>query len=262
MDFKPSTIREGRRLKDTAREQEVNLAGQTSELFAQQISPELELRVQHAVEAHKKWLEREWETLKKSLHSTRKASFDEVLQCFQETLRKRVKLYARTTETPLNTFAKDPRLLDVLFEQAAFDFIMSFRFSARNGETYKNALKIAELSHWLNPMDIHRLGTKYQGKVDEWVLTRAALGYPKDPDAFIDTYLTEVVRLSTKYQGKVDEVVLRYAALNNPKNPDAFIDWYAGVYDILIKHKLKKSDIQHLLFSNAFKPIEQLLLCI
>ncbi len=90
---------------------------------------------------------------------------------------------------PAETFAGDAGLVDMLCEQAAFDFIMSLRMSAQEGETCGNALKIASLSHWLNPMDMKRLGGKYGGKVDQNVIKSAALGHSKNPDAFIDWFM-------------------------------------------------------------------------
>ena len=161
-------------------------------------------------------------------------------------------------EKPLEMFVGDRGLVDMLCEQAAFDFIMSLRMSAQEGETLNNALKVASLSHWLNPMDMKRLGEKYKDRVDNSVIKSAALGYPKNPDAFIDNYVGEIERLGEKYKDRVDNSVISRAALGYPKNPDAFIDWYINAYDILSQRNGKKYIIQQVLMANAFKPMNEL----
>ena len=225
-EFKPSIIREGRKVKETAREEGINISGGMPEVFSQEVVPALQSRVNEAVATHRGWLEAEWEKQSALLGLKEPVPFDEALPYFQKTLEKRVKLYGRTMGKPAEALADDVGLVDTLCEQAAFDFIMSLRMSAQEGETYKNALKIASLSHWLNPMDIKRLGTKYED-VDQSVIKTAALSYPMNPDAFIDRYLGEVERLGTKYED-VDQSVIKTAALHNPKNPDAFIGQYLG----------------------------------
>jgi len=259
MDLKPSTIREGRHIKSTARAENVDLRGRTSDIFSEQIVPELQAVIGEAVNTHRGWLENEWRKQTARLRVKKPVPFDEALPHFQETLEKRVKLYSRTVEKPLATFVGDRGLMDMLCEQAAFDFIMSLRTSAQEGETVNNALKIASLSHWLNPMDMKRLGEKYKDRVDNSVIKSAALSYPKNPDAFIDSYIGEIDRLGEKYKDRVDNSVISRAALSYPKNPDAFIDWYVNAHDILSQRGSKKYIIQQVLMSNAFKSIDELL---
>ena len=254
-EFKPSIIREGRKVKETAREEGINISGGMPEVFSQEVVPALQSRVNEAVATHRGWLEAEWEKQSALLGLKEPVPFDEALPYFQKTLEKRVKLYGRTMGKPAEALADDVGLVDTLCEQAAFDFIMSLRMSAQEGETYKNALKIASLSHWLNPMDIKRLGTKYED-VGQSVIKTAALHNPKNPDAFIDRYLGEVERLGTKYEGKVDQSVISRAALSYPKNPDAFIDWFYDAEQYLLSAAPQapgRSIVHQVLFLNAFK---------
>jgi hypothetical protein len=262
-EFKPSTIRKGRYLKARAQdapEAEIGIRGRPFKRFKDSVSPALKMRrVSKAVSQHRGWLESEWREVFSHFRQKEPVPFDDVLPYFQTTLEKRFNLYARTLGKPIESLASDPGFIDTLCEQAAFDFIMSLRMSAQEGEKCKRALKIATHSFWRNPMDMRRLGKNYEGRVDERVITRAVLGHSKNPEEAIERYIHEVARLSEKYK-KVDQTVIKTAAHNYPKKSDAFIDWYVEAENYLyeVAPELKKDRVRKILLLYAFRGKEEL----
>ena len=222
--FETGSIRDGRKIKKLVRANGVYIGGKTSGVFSEHIAPEIESRVSRIVETNREWLEAELSKVSASLRGKKIISFDELIPYFQGTLKKRFKLYARTNKQSLKAVGADTALIDTLSKQAAFDFIMSLRASAQDGETLNNALKIALRSHWLNPFDIKNL--------------------------------------ITTYAEKVDASVIKYATLHNPKNPDAFIEWFIDAEHFLLTtitpRAPKRSIVHGVLLSNAFKNSEQL----
>lgn len=261
MDFKISTIHESKILKRKARDKKVHLRGPTSEVFSERIVPILRSIIEEAINTHRGWLESEWKEQTAQLRVKKEVSFTEALPYFQKTLKKRVKLCAHTMGKPVETLVEDQHLIERLCEQAALDFIMSLRISVQEGETLTNALEIAGLSHWLNPMDIKRLGKKYQDRVDTGVIKSIAIGSPKNPDVSIDRYIEARKRLGEKYNGRVNNYVINRAALVYSKNPDAFIDWFIGAEKHLLSTSSrapKAGAVHRVLVSNAFKTHEEL----
>ena len=102
------------------------------------------------------------------------------------------------------------------------DFIMSLRISKRLGVTQNTALDLAKLSYRYNPMILIRLGNLCP-EVDDGVINRAAVGYPTDPEGFIEGVLARITQLKEIYP-EVDDWVIRHASVHYPTDPKRFID--------------------------------------
>lgn len=241
--FSPDSIRPGRHLKRLAQEKSVNLSGVPSGSFNENCVPVIEAWIDESLRAQGDWLRGEWLKVAQYFSKSEEMeSFSKIVEVFRASIIKRLKLYARATNTPPESIVTDQHLLQLLFGQAAFDFIMSLRISARFGESYQNALDIAGLSHWVSPTDILRIRRKYGEDVGESVIKCALVSYPIDPEGFIRDYLERVEDLQSMYSEKISPGVIRRIARKSPKHPERAIEKYLAVLHSLNEEYADKID--------------------
>jgi hypothetical protein len=106
------------------------------------------------------------------------------------------------------------------------DFLRSLRLSERAGVNPNTAIDIARLSYHYNPTKLIQLVRQYPD-VNLSAVQAAALGYPKNPETFLDGFISNVARLTedARYRALPQSVIDR-AALSYPKNPEAFLDGF------------------------------------
>lgn len=223
-EFKPSTIKEGRNSKKLAREENVNLTGESSS-YKEILVPTIEQHVGEAIIKHRGWIKSELRDFRRESKYREQIPDAEITDALQDVFKKRVKQYLRLNEVEPEQLISE-KTLDTLFEQTAFDFIESVRMSRRRGDTAKQALDFAKNSHWLDPRTIDHLVEKYKDQADLSVIKSAIARQPRDPDGLINSYLDNVTSLTAEYLGRVDESVIKHTALEYPKNPKAFIESY------------------------------------
>ena len=106
------------------------------------------------------------------------------------------------------------------------DFFRSLRLSQRLGVNPNTALAVARLSYHYNPTKLTQLVKRYP-EINPGVINSAALGYPKNPETFLDGFIANVARLAEDSRYKaLNPGVINSAALGYPKNPEAFLDGF------------------------------------
>lgn len=242
--FTKEVINSGRKEKDEALEEDINIGGPTSNRYKDIIPHRIEELMDKALEQYREWIEGKLNKINAELPEESKISFDEMYEFFRATFEKRIKQQAKLAGERLEEWINGVDLEDI-FNQAAFDFIQSLKSSVRRGDKKMTALKFAELSHWLNPNDIENLKKQYPD-IDESIIKNAALKTPSNPEAFIESYKQMIIDLTNKYPD-IDQYVIKKVALGYPSNPEVFINGYKQrVVDLANKYPdIDESVIKH-----------------
>ena len=125
--------------------------------------------------------------------------------------------------------------LESIITGYAFDFYSTLRVCQRSGVNPNTALRIAQFAYHHNPNILISLSAdpRYRD-LNPSVTERAALSYPKNPEAFLDGFKQSINRLSAdpRYRD-LNPGVIERAALDFPNNPEAFLDRFKQSIDRL-----------------------------
>ncbi|MES2023220.1 MAG: hypothetical protein V4439_00895 [Patescibacteria group bacterium] len=125
---------------------------------------------------------------------------------------------------------QDPQYIKDQIFAYSFDFIQSLKESAREEVTPRQALRLAELTYQYNPGVLQEFMKKYP-QIEKGVILVVLTAY-RNPEEFLNSYITRVEELTKKYKGKVGKGVISQAALGyaptkkNPNNSEKFIETY------------------------------------
>ncbi len=117
----------------------------------------------------------------------------------------------------------DPGYLKGVITGYTVDFFHSLRLSQRLRIHPNIALNIALLSYHYNPTKLTQLISQYPD-INLNAVQTAALGYPTNPEAFLNGFIANVARLTEdpRFAG-LNPSVINSAALGYPKDPEAFL---------------------------------------
>jgi len=141
------------------------------------------------------------------------------------TITQEFRTYSRVSSEEANKL-DDPEYLKGVITGYTVDFLHSLRLSQRLGINLNTALDVARLSYHYNPTKLIQLVRQYPD-VNLSVVQTAALGYPKNPEAFLNGFIANVARLAEDPRfSALNPSVINSAALSYPKNPEAFLNGF------------------------------------
>ena len=137
------------------------------------------------------------------------------------TITQEFRTYSRVSSEEANKL-DDPEYLKGVITGYTVDFLHSLRLSQRLGINLNTALDVARLSYHYNPTKLIQLVRQYPD-VNLSVVQTAALGYPKNPEAFLNGFIANVARLKPLYPD-LPPSAITIAALNWPNKPEIYLD--------------------------------------
>jgi len=226
--FIPGSVRDAidkrRTVKELAHDENINLTGSISE--------ELNLAIENAgqifdqsIVDNRAWLDdkllplyAEWPEL--AQEENQEKLFNSFRDCLRKYIKQEYRLFKKTGIDDPAIIQSEEYVKEILIS-LILEFIYSLRVSKKSGLSLDQALRIAALSHHLDPQTPHRLIKKFPN-FEPWIIARAAVHNPTNPEAFLQKIQDAIPELQAKFPN-FEPGVIRYTAVHNPTNPEAFL---------------------------------------
>ena len=237
-----NSLKTSRGVKKESRENNVVLEGNSGKNI-QEMEQQVSLVLTDVLLENQEWVD---EQKREALEMLPNFDQEELLRVFQFGLnsffKQQYKLFTegqKTRKRVTPDILKNKEYIRQQIIAYTFDFIQLLKSAKKDGMSSIEALELAQLSHRYNPDIISKLTSRYPN-ISKWIIRRALIGYSRNPEKFIDDFMTEVERLKLQYP-KVNLWVIHTAALKNPRNaknpkgPETFIDSYVSRVEKLYK---------------------------
>ena len=212
-----------RSIKELSHEENISLHG-TKGRRLDGILDHTDLVLSQLREEHRDWVTQKRKLLAGYLSEVKPDIVDETYEAgLAITITQEFRTYSRVNREETSKL-DSPEYLRRVITGYTVDFFRSLCLSQRLGVNPNIALAIARLSYHYNPTKLIQLVKRYP-EINQSVIERAALYYPKNPEAFLDGFIAAVARLAEDPRYKpLNQSVIERAALGYPKNPETFLD--------------------------------------
>ena len=216
-------VRLRRFIKELSHEEDIALVGVKGQRLEGILDKTDEILSQ-LQEEHKDWIEQKRQLFADYLSPVKPAVAEEAYKGgLATTITQEFRTYGKVSKEETIKL-DDPEYLRKVITGYTVDFLRSLRISERLGINPNIALDVARLSYHYNPTKLSQLTRQYPD-INISALERAALGYPKNPEGFLDSFIVAIDRLTKDPRYKdLNPGALERAALSYPKNPEGFLD--------------------------------------
>lgn len=229
-------------IKELSHEEGINLGGRKGQRLdgildrSDQVLSELEIE-------HADWISQKRQLFADYLSSVQPQAVEETYRAgLATTITQEFRTYGRVSQEEVSKLY-DPEYLKGVITGHTVDFLRSLRLAQRMSINPNTALDVARLSYHYNPTRLIQLIRKYPD-INLSAVATAALGYPKNPEVFLNGFIANVARLKPLYPD-LHPSAITIAALNWPNKPEVYLD------------KIKRGEIVPTIDAETILPIEE-----
>ena len=237
---KPTKLKQNilrvREAKDVARVFETRIVGRTSNEF-REICYSADLVLGGLENEYEHFITQKFTELESYLDT----SYDNLREHHNEGFRKfllqQYRTYKKEQPSSVDSLKEEESIKDLAIGYT-FDYIRTLTLGKRMGISSKNALMLAEVSHWNTPNVLISLAKKFPD-ADPNVIFNAAAHRPAHPEDFLREVLEAIPRLQEKFPD-MDLGIIKGAATNYRSAPEQYLQ---GVNDAIPRLQEKFPDI-------------------